>query len=389
VAAGYVHSVALTCSATPSVHTSPDLVPYSFANPRAFTAAGIQPTSTGATLTVFARGNLGTSTKFLTIKIDGVALSTNIFGAGSGASNCSATASTATFAIPAAQFTSLTADGALEIRIEPSINATSSGCTKATLTVQLNYTRDIVDCNSNGIDDECEIAIQPAARDCNHNSTLDACDILAGAPDINQNGRLDACEADCNQNGLPDPYEITANLANDCNSNGIPDSCDIASGASNDVDHNSIPDECKADCNGNHLPDAWEIAQRVVADCNNDGIPDTCEIAAEPSRDCNNNGVIDTCDVASGVASDCNLNSIPDSCDIASGAEDDNQNGKLDSCELAYGDLNLDGYVNGADLGGLLALWGIENPPYGDLDGNHLINGADLGVLLAHWGPVP
>jgi hypothetical protein len=163
VAAGYVHSVALTCSATPSVHTSPDLVPYSFANPRAFTAAGIQPTSTGATLTVFARGNLGTSTKFLTIKIDGVALSTNIFGAGSGASNCSATASTATFAIPAAQFTSLTADGALEIRIEPSINATSSGCTKATLTVQLNYTRDIVDCNSNGIDDECEIAIQPAA----------------------------------------------------------------------------------------------------------------------------------------------------------------------------------------------------------------------------------
>ena len=426
VAAGSFHTVAISCAITPSSPTSSELAPYSFANPRTFTATGIQSISTGATLTVTARGNLGTSTKFLTVKIDGVTLATNIFGAGSGAANCASTASTATFTIPPTQFASLTADGELEVRVEPSINATSAGCATATLTVQLNYTRDIADCNGNGLDDECDIAMQPAVRDCNRNATLDACEILAGAPDINQNGRLDACEADCNQNGLPDTYEITANLVPDCNSNGIPDSCDIAAGTSNDVDHNGIPDECKADCNGNHLPDSWEIAQGMVPDCNHNGIPDGCEIAADPTRDCNRNGILDTCeggstgidcnqngvldsceiaanpaldcnasgtldtcDVASGAAADCNANGRPDSCDITSGAEDDNQNGKLDTCELAYGDLNLDGYVNGADLGGLLSLWGIQDPPYGDLDGNRQINGADLGVLLAHWGPVP
>ena len=73
---------------------------------------------------------------------------------------------------------------------------------------------------------------------------------------------------------------------------------------------------------------------------------------------------------------------------ITAGAEDDNQNGKLDSCELLYGDLNLDGRIDGADLGGLLALWGITNPPYGDLDGNQRIDGADLAAMLSRWGVV-
>jgi hypothetical protein len=82
------------------------------------------------------------------------------------------------------------------------------------------------------------------------------------------------------------------------------------------------------------------------------------------------------------------LNGKPDFCDITAGAEDDNQNGKLDSCELLYGDLNLDGHIDGADLGGLLALWGITNPPYGDLDGNQRIDGADLAAMLSRWGVV-
>jgi formylglycine-generating enzyme required for sulfatase activity len=56
------------------------------------------------------------------------------------------------------------------------------------------------------------------------------------------------------------------------------------------------------------------------------------------------------------------------------------------------GDLNNDGFVNGADLGTLLSWWGpvvTANPVSVacDLDSNSLINGADLGVLLASWGP--
>ena len=48
------------------------------------------------------------------------------------------------------------------------------------------------------------------------------------------------------------------------------------------------------------------------------------------------------------------------------------------------GDLNVDGAVNGADLGLMLGTWGQANPSY-DLDGSGTVDGGDLGLLLAHW----
>jgi hypothetical protein len=46
-------------------------------------------------------------------------------------------------------------------------------------------------------------------------------------------------------------------------------------------------------------------------------------------------------------------------------------------------DLNGDGVVGGADLGGLLAAWGTNG---GDIDGNGDTDGADLGIMLSAWG---
>lgn len=54
-----------------------------------------------------------------------------------------------------------------------------------------------------------------------------------------------------------------------------------------------------------------------------------------------------------------------------------------DSCNCVA-DLNLNGVVDGADLGLLLAAWG---GPGGDLNGDGVTDGADLGLLLAAWGP--
>jgi hypothetical protein len=411
------------CVAQSESASSGQLVPYSFSNPQEWLVSGIRPSSQGATLTITARGQLGTTTRFLTVKADGVTIATNVFGAGSGASACSATVSIATFEIPPAQFAELTGDGALAIRVEPSLNATSDGCANAVLQVQLDYERDLVDCDGNGVDDECVLE----ANDCNQNQVLDSCDITSGASaDVNANGRPDECEADCNGNDLPDPWEISQGLVPDCNQNGIPDACDIArGGTSTDVDANGVPDDCKADCNNNDLPDAYEIAQGLVADCDNNAVPDSCQIATAPGVDCNsdglldacgpgtsdsdcdNNAVPDSCQIAADAQLDCNTdgvldscqggpngsdcdgNGIPDICDIANGAEDKNDNGRLDSCELRYGDLNLDGQVNGTDLAGLLAVWGLSNPPYGDLDGDGQVGGSDLSFLLARWGPVP
>jgi len=54
-----------------------------------------------------------------------------------------------------------------------------------------------------------------------------------------------------------------------------------------------------------------------------------------------------------------------------------------DAVPPANADLNLDGQVDGADLGILLAGWGGDG--VGDLDGDGQVDGADLGLLLAAW----
>jgi len=53
--------------------------------------------------------------------------------------------------------------------------------------------------------------------------------------------------------------------------------------------------------------------------------------------------------------------------------------------EWCIGDLDLDGQVDGADLGALLNQWGLSG--LGDLDGDGMVDGADLGILLNNWGP--
>ncbi len=57
------------------------------------------------------------------------------------------------------------------------------------------------------------------------------------------------------------------------------------------------------------------------------------------------------------------------------------------------GDLNLDGVVNGADLGLMLGAWGAcsGGTPgcIGDLNLDGVVNGADLGLLLGAWGACP
>ena len=55
-------------------------------------------------------------------------------------------------------------------------------------------------------------------------------------------------------------------------------------------------------------------------------------------------------------------------------------------CDCA-GDLNIDGVVNGADLGLMLSSWGpCGSNCNSDLNSDNVVNGADLGLLLSAWG---
>jgi hypothetical protein len=89
------------------------------------------------------------------------------------------------------------------------------------------------------------------------------------------------------------------------------------------------------------------------------------------------------------LSQDCDGDGACDADQIDSGALDQNENGHLDICEVARGDLNLDGIVNGADISVLLSAWGATNPLLGDLTGDGLVNAADLAIMLGSWGSTP
>ena len=62
--------------------------------------------------------------------------------------------------------------------------------------------------------------------------------------------------------------------------------------------------------------------------------------------------------------------------------------------QACTGDFDADGAVSGADLGALLARWGMAVPAGTpdamlDLNVDGSVNGADLGILLSKWGPCP
>jgi hypothetical protein len=233
VTAGHYFQFALECTRNRRLVESPQLVPFSFGNPRTWVAKGIAAPRAGAVVRVAARGQLGTATRFLTVRADGVLLGT-IFGANTGAGSCTASPSVALLPISSAQFASMASDGSVEIRIEPSINATSAGCDTASLTVTLQYEGQIIDCDSNGVDDICQIESAPLVQDCNANGLLDACepmgsetdcdgngvfdscDISRGAPDEDSDGRIDDCElgyGDLNLDGTVDGLDLAALLA--------------------------------------------------------------------------------------------------------------------------------------------------------------------------------
>jgi hypothetical protein len=108
---------------------------------------------------------------------------------------------------------------------------------------------------------------------------------------------------------------------------------------------------------------------------NSDGWPGNKGLY-EWDADCNNDNIVDYGQILQGQLADANTNGIPDICEGP-------------TCHDI--DLNLNGIVDGGDLGILLAFWGIVSPafPRADINGDGLVNGADLGIVLASWGPCP
>ena len=106
-----------------------------------------------------------------------------------------------------------------------------------------------------------------------------------------------------------------------------------------------------------------------------------------PDFDCDRDGTSDICQLATG-AGDCDDNGVLDACETG-GPGDTDSDGIPDSCERAYGDFDLTGEIDGADLTFMLLAWDRTDSPPQDLDGDTDVDGNDLSILLARWGPVP
>jgi hypothetical protein len=386
ISAGHSHTIALTCGLEVDNHLSPNLGAFGFGEGKQHTFTNLPDVSAApVTVTVWARGDLNLTSEFLTISTDGGVLGA-AFGTVGFADDCEGdgfgSLYRAAFTITPKQYAALAADGEITVRAEPSLGVSATQCPDTALYFQIDTTRPYADCNDNGRNDACDIDLNPLL-DCNQNGVLDSCEGSGGGGDCNANGISDECEIvanpvlDCDQNGAIDACELSADPSLDCNHNGRIDTCDVAGEFGIfDCDNDNLIDSCEIesdpslDCDFNGQLDACEVAGRgAAADCDDDEVIDTCEIAADPSLDCNNNAVLDSCDLQWGV-------------------QDKDADGRLDACEFARGDFDLDGQVGAADLSGLLAIWGLQNPPYGDFNGDGIVGGADMSFILANWGPV-
>jgi hypothetical protein len=117
------------------------------------------------------------------------------------------------------------------------------------------------------------------------------------------------------------------------------------------------------------------------------------------TRDASGGWVVDTFETAdaqevvegessnlTGNTGDCDGNGTPDWQDIANGAEDRDNDGQIDTCERARGDVNLNGVVNQNDLFYVLGLWDSPLVSFGDADQDGEISGGDLALVLLNFG---
>jgi hypothetical protein len=375
-------NAALPCGLDMQVFKSPNLGNFGAGVPREHLFTGVPATAGGTVeVAIQAAGDLDLTTEFLVVKVDGQTIGTAFNTSGS-AGDCPTGLDRAVLQVPDAIFQAAAEDGEVTIRVEPSVGVSATQCGNAALFVSMSVPRPFSDCNSNGRHDACDIEIDPSL-DCNRDGAIDSCGGGSGLADCDQDGTPDACQIsgspglDCDADGTLDSCEIAANASLDCNSNGRLDSCDVSSPL--------------LDCDRNGLVDACEIAANQGLDCNSNGFHDACDVAGTGGPfDCDNDNLVDSCEIAGNPSLDCDSDGTLDSCQLAGGGgADKDADGRIDACEQAYGDLDLNGLIDGADLGALLSVWGLPDPPYGDLTGNGSVDGADLGELLSRWGPVP
>lgn len=134
-----------------------------------------------------------------------------------------------------------------------------------------------IDCNSNNVNDDCEIKVK-IASDTNSNEIPDECEQCTCPGDIKTSGDIDDGDLEainvCIEN--PDNQDYDCACA-DMNGDGILDRTDEDLLEARIICRQNSCESDFTDCNSNNVDDHCEIDLKIVLDTNRDGIPDECE----------------------------------------------------------------------------------------------------------------
>lgn len=248
-----------------------------------------------------------------------------------------------------------------------------------------------LDCNANGIADDCEIA-DGSVADCDGNGVPDSCDIANGADDCNANGTPDTCEVARDvviESGVLSPFGSGAPQSLVIEVDGPAEGevvIDLAAVADLDLAFEIVAVELAGVSLGNvfgvagNCSDPASTEQIVMtADQWNaivtPGTPATLVLTP--------NGAVDPNDCGGG-------SSVSMTVDLTvAGSNDADGDGIPDDCTGACaGDVDGDLEIGLSDLLSVLGTWGpCPAPCDTDIDADGEVELDDLLAVLANWGP--
>jgi len=352
--------------------------------PQTFTIAAPPAASDDVVLTVTARADLGSETEWLDVDINGLWVGTAF--AEPETDDCPESPELAEIVVPSATWNAAIFETDASVTLTATDDVDPDLCESSFVTVLVEYQKEDVDCNRNGVLDTCDI-LSGVSTDCDGDGVADECQLsprylaasgllspigynspqeyVLQAPPAAIGDVLLIFEAvadlassvewiDVDIDGTALGSVFVTGPADDCPP--IPaqdqllvaaDTFNAAAGDGEGVIHLLTTDEVSdtlcdesfitvtidypvastlEDCNANDVLDTCEM------DCNGNARPDECDLADGSSADCNGNIVPDECDVTGGASSDCDRDGVPDECQ-----PDCNTNGIADPCDIASG----------------------------------------------------
>jgi hypothetical protein len=219
--------------------------------------SGLPAATSTVRVTIRVSADLGGISEYLSIEAGGSSLGI-LFG--TVGLDCPVVPQSASIDLSAASFNTLVSQGDLTIRLVPSAFVSASECPSSSAVIVLEHVGAFADCNSNGVDDRCDVT-SLLDSDCNSNAIPDACEDLG---DCDADGTIDACQ-------------IAANPEADKNGDGVLDACNYSHG---DFTLDNLVDGADLA----YLLSLWGVHRPIAGDFNGDDMVDGTDLAVLLSR---------------------------------------------------------------------------------------------------------